>query len=212
MTGYIILGGLCVLLFAFLVAQDGKNDKLLDENGRLKGRLETLQEGKELKSTPVTGPVTEDTIKEAIRYNGFVPDENENFIFFRVSGDQYTIPKEDLPKIYIIQYHVDDKADWDMDLLQHAAHLMSDELMMVKVLLDEYEGDDTKFGFRSFVAALDRNYESFRDNLVSYTQMIDSGFSRMMEIYNRMVEDSKDASVSPVPLTPDSKQNNKIVS
>lgn len=159
----IILGVLIVLLLVMLSFQDNKNTKLTVENGLMKGRLETMQERiAEKESLSPNGPLTVDGIEEAIRHAGYVPDVKETWIRFMVSGEPFYVEIGRLPSVFVIrQYGVDTK-EWEMDLLKQAAHLMSDELMMIKAIFDEDKGQT---GLRFLVAALDANNASFRENL-----------------------------------------------
>ena len=167
----IILGVACVLLLAMLSFQDNKNTKLSVENGLMKGRIETLQERlAERASVSPEGPLTAEGVEEAIRHAGYVPDVQENWIRFMVSGEPFYVETGRLPSVFVLrQYGVDTK-DWEMDLLKQAAHQMSDELMMVKAIFDE---DKEETGLRFLVAALDANNSSFKQNLTRYVGLID---------------------------------------
>jgi hypothetical protein len=65
---------------------------------------------------------------------------------------------------------------------------MSDDLVMVKAGISD---DDKTLNF--FIAAQDRNYESFRANLVYYLHILNDGQQKLAQEYNRMVEEKKNA-------------------
>ena len=94
-----------------------------------------------------------------------------------------------------------------MDLLREAAHRMSDELVMVKATFS----DDSK-GMRFFVAARDRNYDSFRGNLTSYLNILEDGQRVMNEAYNKMVDEKREAAIQANPVISPVKQENKMLS
>jgi len=94
-----------------------------------------------------------------------------------------------------------------MDLLRDAAHLMSDELIMVKAtFLDE--GRTLNF----FVAAQDRNYESFRANLTNYMHILEDGQRKMNEEYHRLVDEKREAALAANPVIPSTQSENKVLS
>ncbi len=206
----IILGVACVLLLAMLSFQDNKNTKLSVENGLMKGRIETLQERlAERASVSPEGPLTVEGVEEAIRHAGYVPDVQENWIRFMVSGEPFYVETGRLPSVFVLrQYGVDTK-DWEMDLLKQAAHQMSDELMMVKAIFDE---DKEETGLRFLVAALDANNSSFKQNLTRYVGLIDDGRRKMNEFYEGLVKEKREAAMTFNPFAPEGKSESKLLS
>ena len=91
-------------------------------------------------------------IMEAIRYNGFVPevDTDENWIFFKKLGLTYGIVTERLPMFIIMRHYDLDKNEWNMELLHQAAHKVSDDIIMAKVLLTGEDEDGISFQLTSF--------------------------------------------------------------
>lgn len=96
-----------------------------------------------------------------------------------------------------------------MDLLKHAAHLMSDELIMVKATFDE---DKDGTGLRFFVAALDANNASFQENLTRYIGIIEDGRQKMHQIYEQLVKEKRDAALTVHPFMPANPSENKVMS
>ena len=206
----IILGIACALLLVMLSMQDNKNTKLAVENSLMKSRMEALEE-KASRMDPVDRyeTLTSEGVEEAIRHAGYVPDRHEGWIRFMVAGEPFYVEIDRLPSVFVIRQHSVDTNEWEMDLLKHAAHLMSDELIMVKATFDE---DESGTGLRFFVAALDANNKSFQENLTKYISIIGDGRNRMNEIYERLVKEKRDAAMAVNPFLPESKPENKVLS
>lgn len=181
----IFLGVACVVLLVILSAQDNKNTKLAVENSMIKGRMEALQE-KTLTTVPREEEnLTADGIMEAIRFAGYVPERNANWVRFLTQGEEFFIDVERLPMLLVMRLYDVATQEMEMDLLKQAAHLMSDELIMVKALI--YEREDCGTSLRFYVVSFDRDYYNFRSNLPRYISMIIDGNRRMNEIYNQLV-------------------------
>lgn len=202
----------CFILLIILGRQDDKNARLAAENGLMKGRIETLQERGVVageQSVTAEEPLTVEGIGAAVRHAGYVPDTSDDWVRFMVAGDRFFIYTSRLPQIFIyLDYNVQ-TSEWDMALLKKAAHLMSDDLIMVKAIFDEKpEGTTLRF----FVAAMDRNYPSFRDNLMSYLGIISDGNRRMREIYNKLEEEKKTPALAGTTFMAADGQDTKILS
>jgi hypothetical protein len=190
--------------------QDNKNTKLSVENGLMKGRMEAMQEkiaNKE--SVSLDGTLTPDGIADAIRYAGYVPDVKENWIRFMVAGEPFYVETGRLPAVFVIRQYSVDKDEWEIDLLKQAAHLMSDELMMVKAIFDDNK-DET--GLRFLVASLDANNASFQQNLTRYIGLIDDGRRKMNELYEELVKEKGDAALTVNPFLATGQAESKLMS
>jgi len=206
----VILGVICILLLVMLSFQDRKNTNLTVENGLLKGRMESMQE--RIAEKDAVAPkerLTANRIEEAIRHAGYVPDRSENWIRFMVSGEPFYVETDRLPSVFVLRQFGVDSKEWEMDLLKQAAHLMSDELIMVKATFDE---DKDGIGLRFFVAALDANNASFQENLTKYINIIDDGRRKMNEIYEGLVQEKRDAALTLNPFLPANSSENKVMS
>ena len=191
-------------------------DRIL-ANRKLSERMAQQQETnlELLKRIPVTDagsaegpkPLTVDTIAEAIRMEGYMPEKQEDGVAFKIQGDSYFVDAERLPLLFLIKGYNVDPNDWDIDLLQHAAHLMSDDLAIVKATF----ADDNKH-LNFLIAAQDRNYESFRLNLSTYLRMLENGEQKLSDHYHRMEDEQKEASLSAQPIIPPARQDNKVMS
>ena len=213
MLGLVIcLAVFCFILLIILGRQDDKNTKLAAENGLMKGRMETLQERGIVageRSAPEEELLTIDGVEAAVRHAGYVPDTSDGWVRFMVAGERFIIDTSRLPQIFVSRYYNVQTSEWDMELLKKAAHLMSDDLIMVKAIFDEKPDSTT---LRFFVAAMDRNYPSFRDNLMSYLGIISDGNRRMTEIYNKLEEEKKNPALAGTPFTAAYAQDPKFLS
>ena len=133
-------------------------------------------------------PLTVDKIADAIRMEGYFPEKEGNLVSFKAQGEGYYVDTDRLPMFFLVKWYNVDPTAWDMDILRAAAHKMSDDLVMVKAGVSE---DDRTLNF--FIAAQDRNYESFRANLVYYLHILNDGQQKLAQEYNLMVEEKKNA-------------------
>lgn len=152
-------------------------------------------------------PLTVEKIADAVRMEGFFPEIEESGVRFKAQGESFYIDAERLPLVFILKGYNVDPNDWEMDILLDAAHRMSDALVMVKATISD---DEKSLNF--FIAAQDRNYESFRANLASYLRIIEDGQGKMNEEYHRMVDEKREAALAARPVIPSTQPENKILS
>ena len=212
MTGFtLFLTGGCIFLFVLLLILDNKNTNLAVENESLKKSFDARIGRLQIPATKTDqfGPLTVDGIEQAVRHMGYLPDRSEHWIRFMAAGDPYYIETSRLPIVSLVRQFSVDVKDWDMDLLKHAAHLMSDDLIMVKANFDDDEKDP---GVRFFVVALDANCASFSDNLPRYINIIEDGRNRMGEIYEGLIKEKEEASRVSAPILLAEPQKKKVLS
>ena len=207
----IISIALSVVLGAFLWDRKVENGKLSEvvkrqqeTNLELLRRLPVTNEGLAAEGPQ---PLTVEKIADAVRMEGFFPEVEETGVRFKAQGETFYIDAERLPLIFLLKGYNVDPNDWEMDILRDAAHRMSDALIMVKATISD---DDKSLNF--FVAAQDRNYESFRANLTSYMRIIEDGQRKMNEEYHRMVDARRDAALAAQPVYPTNKTESKVLS
>jgi hypothetical protein len=157
-----------------------------------------------LKRIPVTNdgvggiePLSVEQIADAIRFEGYYPEIEDNYVKFKVQGEGYYVDANRLPLLFILKGYGVDPNEWEMDLLKDAAHKMSDQLVMVKATFSDDDKD-----MRFFVAARDRNYESFRGNFTSYLSILEDGQRVMNEEYNKMLDEKRAAALKAHPDIP----------
>lgn len=147
-------------------------------------------------------------IMEAIRYNGFVPEAEDNWIFFKKQGDTYGIVTERLPMFIIMRHYDLDKKEWNMELLRQAAHKVSDEIIMAKVLLTGEDENGISFQITSF----EDNYEHLKDFLCQYLGIIDESYARLFDIYNELENQKSEMSLTNQGQTLNMTGSKKVVS
>lgn len=159
--------------------------------------LKRIPAAEETRPSAEVQPLTIDKIADAIRMEGYFPEMEGDMVTFKVQGEGYYVDTERLPMFFLVKWFNVDPTAWDMDILRAAAHKMSDDLVMVKAGVSE---DDKTLNF--FIAAQDRNYESFRANLVYYLHILNDGQQKLAQEYNRMVEEKKSAVLPDNPPAP----------
>ena len=159
--------------------------------------LKRIPAAEETRPSAEVQPLTIDKIADAIRMEGYFPEMEGDLVTFKVQGEGYYVDTERLPMFFLVKWFNVDPTAWDMDILRAAAHKMSDDLVMVKAGVSE---DDKTLNF--FIAAQDRNYESFRANLVYYLHILNDGQQKLAQEYNRMVEEKKNAVLPDNPAAP----------
>lgn len=159
------------------------------------------------KSSKEPEPLTVDKIADAVRMEGFLPEIEENWISFKVQGEGYFVDANRLPLVFLVKSYRVDPSEWEMDLLKEAAYRMSDDVVMVKATFSDDDKD-----LRFYVAARDRNYESFRANLTPYLSILEDGQRRMNDIYQQLVDAKREAALQAQPVIPSARPDNKIVS
>lgn len=132
--------------------------------------------------------LNKESAMEAIRFNGYVPDADEHWINFMVQGEHYAIDADRFPILVMMKHYNLNHNEWDMDLMHKAAHQVSDELIMGKVLFTGEEEDGIAFQ----IAAIENKYGHFKDCLTRYISIIEESQARMSKIYNDMDEKRKE--------------------
>ena len=155
---------------------------------QLERDIKWLKEQRENMPAPVavddvdSHQLNKETAMEAIRYNGYVPDADEHWITFMAQGEHYAIDAERFPVLVMMKHYNLDHKEYDMDLMHKAAHQVSDELIMGKVLFTGEEEDGIAFQ----ITAIENKYGHFKDCLPRYISIIEESQARMSKIYNDM--------------------------
>lgn len=127
-------------------------------------------------------PLDKETAMEAIRYNGYVPEADVHWITFMAQGEHYAIDADRFPVLVMMKHYNLDHKEYDMDLMHKAAHQVSDDIIMGKVLFTGEEEDGIMFQ----ITAIENKYGHFKDCLTRYISIIDESQSRMSQLYNDM--------------------------
>lgn len=127
-------------------------------------------------------PLDKETAMEAIRYNGYVPEADGHWITFMAQGEHYAIDADRFPVMVMMKHYNLERKEYDMDLMHKAAHQVSDDIIMGKVLFTGEEEDGIAFQ----ITAIENKYGHFKDCLTRYISIIDESQSRMSQLYNDM--------------------------
>lgn len=152
--------------------------------------------------------LVKESAMEAIRFNGYVPDADEHWIKFMVQGEHYAIDADRFPVLVMMKHYNLDHNEWDMDLMHKAAHQVSDELIMGKVLFTGEEEDGIAFQ----ITAIENKYGHFKDCLTRYISIIEESQARMSKIYNDMDAKRKEGLTMFPQIGPDAKSEKKVLS
>lgn len=134
-------------------------------------------------------PLDKETAMEAIRYNGYVPEADGHWITFMAQGEHYAIDADRFPVMVMMKHYNLDRKEYDMDLMHKAAHQVSDDIIMGKVLFTGEEEDGIMFQ----ITAIENKYGHFKDCLTRYISIIDESQSRMSQLYNDMDAKQKES-------------------
>ena len=134
-------------------------------------------------------PLDKESAMEAIRYNGYVPEADGHWITFMAQGEHYAIDADRFPVMVMMKHYNLDHKEWDMDLMHKAAHQVSDDIIMGKVLFTGEEEDGIMFQ----ITAIENKYGHFKDCLTRYISIIDESQSRMSQLYNDMDAKQKES-------------------
>lgn len=126
-------------------------------------------------------PLDKESAMEAIRYNGYVPETDGHWITFMAQGEHYAIDADRFPVMVMMKHYNLDHKEYDMDLMHKAAHQVSDEIIMGKVLFTREED-----GIAFQITAIENKYGHFKDCLTRYISIINESQSRMSQLYNDM--------------------------
>lgn len=133
-------------------------------------------------------PLDKASAMEAIRFNGFVPEAMGHWITFMSQGEEFLVDGERFPVLVLMKHYNLDHSKWDIDLMHKAAHLVSDELIMAKVIFTSEQEDGIAFQ----ITAIENKYGHFKDCLTRYISIIENAQVRMREIYNEMYAQQKE--------------------
>lgn len=221
----IVIVIILVLPYGLMVKGYNENTKLTEENAQLKSRLDTIQlqmlksepEKKEDPTVPEIHPeepLTIEKIALAIqdRHYGYVQEVAQDAIIFTVKDLNYKLYTDRLPQFCLVLQFGVEPEQYNLELLKHAAHLMSDDLIMVKAQINEEPWSDGRIGLMFFLVAIDRNYSSFKENLDYYIDIINDGRQNMREQYERLEKEREEAVPVLTSYASSETKENKIIS
>ena len=216
----IVIIAIVVLPYGLIAKGHDENTKLTEENSRLKSRLDALltqpaeQEKPVIPEMTPEEPLTIEKIALAIqdRHYGYVQEVTEDAICFTVKDLNYKLYTDRLPQFFLVLQFGVEPEKYNLELLKHAAHLMSDDIIMVKAQMNEEPWSDGRIGLMFLVVAMDRNYSSFKENLDYYIDIINDGRQNLREHYERLEKERKEALPLLTSYASSDAKENKIIS
>ena len=176
-----IISIVAAVLLALYVSKSQDYKALERDNKWLKEQREQAPEPVAIDDVD-NHPLDKETAMEAIRYNGYVPEADVHWITFMAQGEHYAIDADRFPVLVMMKHYNLDHKEYDMDLMHKAAHQVSDDIIMGKVLFTGEEEDGIMFQ----ITAIENKYGHFKDCLTRYISIIDESQSRMSQLYNDM--------------------------
>jgi hypothetical protein len=162
------------------------NSKLFKD--RLSSGADPKETLKEASSTvPQETPVIELTdIEQCIRKEGFVPVRKDNFISFKISGEEIEVFYNDEKLSLVRTYGLDD--DVNLDILSQACSMLHDSTFLIRSSLHKYDNNQMGLVFevQTMVTSpveLDRYFNR-------YLNLLYHGIERHREIYGKLLEES----------------------
>ena len=176
-----IISIVAAVLLALYVSKSQDYKALERDNKWLKEQREQTPESVAVDDVD-NHPLDKESAMEAIRYNGYVPEADGHWITFMAQGEHYAIDADRFPVMVMMKHYNLDRKEYDMDLMHKAAHQVSDDIIMGKVLFTGEEEDGIAFQ----ITAIENKYGHFKDCLTRYISIIDESQSRMSQLYNDM--------------------------
>lgn len=183
-----IISIVAAVLLALYVSKSQDYKALERDNKWLKEQREQTPEPVAVDDVD-SHPLDKESAMEAIRYNGYVPEADGHWITFMAQGEHYVIDADRFPVMVMMKHYNLDHKEYDMDLMHKAAHQVSDDIIMGKVL---FTGEDED-GIAFQITAIENKYGHFKDCLTRYINIIDESQSRMSQIYNEMDAKQKES-------------------
>ena len=154
-----------------------------------KDRLSSGADSKEPASSavPQETPVVElADIEQCIRKEGFVPVRKDNFISFKISGEEVEVFYNDEKLSLVRTYGLDD--DVNLDILSQACSMLHDSTFLIRSSLHKYDNNQMGLVFevQTMVTSpveLDRYFNR-------YLNLLYHGIERHREIYGKLLEES----------------------
>ncbi len=194
----ITAGAVAIVLFVLLLMEDSKYDKLLEENGRLKGREEVLKEKQP--AAPVVStlgerermkketPLTRDSIRTALRYNGCIlePDDNDTWMAFKKNDLRFRVYTSGCPLLCLATGYTLNPEVEDLDSMRRAAVDVEAKTPVGKITVS----DDGK-GLIIQAEYYCDSYVYFRDSLKYYLEILFQTHNSFFETYEHMKEEKR---------------------
>ena len=224
MTALIITVTVAIIFIALFLDERGTVKEYRDENKSQRTEITRLSEvarkaSSEHGETLVPRPpvddqdnwaLTPDLVADVVKYNGYVPDKQEEAVFFMVQGDRYYVPTDMLPCVAIMKRYNISEGNYDIALMREAARKTTESRFMGKAGVSE-DGKTLIF----FTASIEPKYGHFRDVFNDSVSVVNDIENLFGETYNQMLRDKEDLSkleANGIPIEAVGNREGKIVS
>lgn len=131
--------------------------------------------------------LTPDLVADVVKFNGYVPDKEDNAVYFMVQGDRYCVPTDMLPYVAIMKRYELSEGEYDIALMREAARKTTESRWLGKCGLS----DDGKL-LTFFIASIEPKYGHFRDEFGDYMAIVNQMEHLFDTNYNQMLRDKED--------------------
>ena len=124
-------------------------------------------------------------IEQCIRKEGFVPVRKDNFISFKISGEEVDVFYNDEKLSLVRTYGLDDEVNFDV--LSQACSLLHDSTFLIRSSLHKYDNDQMGLVFE--VQAMVTSPVELDRYFSRYLNLLYHGIERHREIYGKLMEE-----------------------
>ena len=142
-------------------------------------------------TSPASGPVTIESIREALRYNGYSPDDpasdDPGRIWFKIDDTNYCVDATKLPYLSLELGFNQETDEEDLELMKQAALDTSMGMYMVKICVTP----------KYYVCRIDILAESYlylRDTLQRQVDILQEGIHHFMDKYKELRDEKQQSS------------------
>ena len=171
----IAVGCLAFLLDAWKTIRENRHE--LAEKDLQIARL-TARDERPVQDNP---KLTQELVCEAVRFNGYVPSQGNDFVEFMVQGERYNIGTDRIPFVTVSKWYTIKQDKYDVDLFRKAAAEVSDRILIGKVFVSD-DGNDLSFHIETY----ENKYEHLKDALVTYVDIINDMQRRFGRRYDEL--------------------------
>ena len=193
----LFLASVCFVLIYLLVCRSKKYTRLFEDYSELKARQELAAEAVSRQSDVDEDPqarqkpITVDSIRTALRFNGLSPDiptaDDPNVVYFKYEDCLTRIVVDHLPYISIEMGFSLKESKKNMELLREAATEVTASMFVGKAYI---VGDNEGLVFSA--ECICPSYVYLRDHLKDFLHIISDASTRVSETYDKMENQEKE--------------------
>jgi hypothetical protein len=166
------LGLLCLIWVSFQHFANGRDETL------------SVQQGEHDESQY---PITLEDIEMCIRREGYIPQRVDDYIMFKISGEEFNVFYNDSKLSLVKMYNLD--PDMDVNKILSACSSLHDSIFLVRSSIHRYEGGENALLFE--VQALTETKEELLRYFARHLSLLFHGINRHKEIYNALIQDGE---------------------